>query len=130
MEVVLSESFEILIADDDVDFRNSLKGILTSEGYSPYVVQDGAAAIEFLKSDHARILILDIMMPNVSGLEVLRYVKENTPATKVIVLSGYLGANLREECERLGALHMLTKPYDIVELLSILNALQDKATFA
>ncbi len=130
MGVHLKSPIQVLIADDDRDFRNALEMVLASEGYSICAVQDGAEAIEVLDKNPIPVVILDIMMPKVSGLDVLRHVKQHFPGTEAIILSGYLGESLRGECERLGAAHILTKPYDVSELVGIVNLLQDHATVA
>ncbi len=114
---------KILIADDDEEIRRALTAALSGNGYHSTSVSDGDEAIAYLRDNPVDVLILDIMMPRVSGLEVLRHVQKQLPALKIIVLSGYLGTNLQRECENLGALHTLTKPYDFEDLMAILSAL-------
>ncbi len=113
---------KILIADDDPEIRATLAYALSASGYSTALAADGEEAMAYLAKHPVEILILDIMMPRVSGIDVLRHVKGCHPSLKVIVLSGYLGESLQKECERLGALHTLSTPYDLEDLMAIVAA--------
>jgi DNA-binding NtrC family response regulator len=91
---------------------------LEGEGYKVSSAGDGAEAINVLKSDSFDLILLDIKMPNVDGFEVLKFVKESQPATKVIMLTGFADLKNAIESKKLGAEDFVSKPYDLVDLLT------------
>ena len=79
----------ILVVDDEDALRTVLSSELEGEGYKVASAADGSEAIEILKKEGFDLILLDIKMPNVDGFEVLKFVKENHPDTKVIMLTGF-----------------------------------------
>ncbi|MFA6455579.1 MAG: sigma-54 dependent transcriptional regulator [Bacteroidota bacterium] len=116
----------ILVADDENDFRKMLDSSLTAEGYAVVTAEDGAAAINKLQEQVFDIVLLDVRMPRVDGIEVLTFIKQNYIDTQVIMLTGVNDVKIAVECMRLGAFHFLTKPYEFDELLSMVSLALEK----
>ncbi len=106
----------ILIADDTVVCRSILSLLLSHQGHKVTVAEDGQQALDSLSSNEFDLVILDHMMPNVSGLEVLRFLRqEGPPKTKgcpVIVISGGVTPEERAQYEALGVVDIHKKPAD------------------
>jgi CheY-like chemotaxis protein len=101
----------ILLVDDEDTFRLLLGDILTDNGYKDVsMATDGSEAIEMLKKEHFDLLLLDIVMPNVSGFGVLHFIHDHVPATKVIMLTAYADLKLGVEAKKLGAVDFIAKP--------------------
>lgn len=118
----------VLIADDEEEFSYMLKIYLESQNYEVSVVSNGTEAINLLQQKAFDIALLDIKMPKVDGIEVLKYIKENFPFIEVIMLTGVGDVRIAVECMRLGAHDYLTKPYSSDELGRTLKKLVEKQT--
>jgi DNA-binding NtrC family response regulator len=114
----MPEKNKILVVDDEDALRTVLSAELEGEGYKVSSAADGSEAISALKSQTFDLILLDIKMPNVDGFEVLKYVKENHPSTKVIMLTGFADLKNAIESKKLGAEDFVSKPYDLVDLLT------------
>lgn len=117
---------KILIVDDEIDLRLLLAHELASVGYDIQEASDGAEAIELLKIHHFDLALLDIQMPTVNGIQVLKYIKENTPDTKAIMLTGYADLKHAMEAKEYGAGDFIAKPYKISDITSTLERLLKK----
>ena len=111
----------ILIADDEAGLRESLKDLLTIEGYTVAVAANGVEAINKLQVDQYDIALLDIKMPKIDGIEVLRYIQQNLTFTQPIMLTGLVDVKLAVEAIRLGAYDYITKPYSSDDLLKVIR---------
>lgn len=109
---------KILVVDDEEALRTVLSTELEGEGYQVSTAADGEEAIKILGSQQFHLILLDIKMPNVDGFEVLKYVKQNQPTTKVIMLTGFADLKNAIESKKLGAEDFVSKPYDLVDLLT------------
>ena len=109
---------KILIEEDDELMIKILKFILNKEGYQLSVVMDGLSAVEQIHSINPDMVITDLMLPYKSGLEVIRFVKENFEKTPIIVLSS-LGEEEHSVSEafKLGADDFIAKPFNPNELV-------------
>ncbi len=117
----------ILIADDEIGLRDSLRDLLTVEGYTVTTTSNGIEAINKLQTEQFDVALLDIRMPKIDGFEVLRYVQQNCPFTQPIMLTGLIDVKLAVEAIRLGAYDYITKPYSSDDLLKvIIRALERK----
>lgn len=114
----MAEKNRILVVDDEDALRTVLSSELEGEGYKVNTAGDGAEAITILKSHAFDLILLDIKMPNVDGFEVLKFVKDNHPTTKVIMLTGFADLKNAIESKKLGAEDFVSKPYDLVDLLT------------
>lgn len=108
----------ILFVDDDAELRAIVREQLSSAGFEVDEAEDGAVAMEKMKEGRYRLILLDITMPGTSGLDVLRTVKERSPACRVIMLTGVVGLSVAIESLKLGADDYITKPYNLDYLLN------------
>jgi two-component system, NtrC family, response regulator AtoC len=116
----------ILIVDDELGFREMLSTILTSHGYSAIAVANGVEAINAVQNSFFDLVLLDVKMPNVDGIEVLHFIKENYIDTQVIMLTGVDDVRIAVECMKLGAFHYLTKPYSADELIALITRVLER----
>ena len=107
----------VLVVEDDEPFRTMLVGALRRRGYDAHGVVDGAAALAHARHDSPEMAIVDLRLPGMSGLDVVRELKAIDPATAVVVLTGYGSIATALEAIRLGAVHYLTKPTDADRIL-------------
>ena len=110
----------ILVVDDEAMLRDLLKEVLESKGYSVLTAVNGQAAIEIFKKRKGEIglIILDMLMPGMSGLEAFRMLKELDPRVKVVIASGYVDRHKVEQVKKEGVLDFIAKPFSISELTS------------
>ncbi len=108
----------ILVVDDEDALRTVLSSELEGEGYQVASAGDGEEAIKILGGQVFDLILLDIKMPKVDGFEVLKFVKQNQPKTKVIMLTGFADLKNAIESKKLGAEDFVSKPYDLVDLLT------------
>lgn len=108
----------ILVVDDEDMLRNVIVQQLTGEGYAVGDAADGQEAIDILSKTDYDLILLDLKMPRVDGFEVLRFVKSTKPQTKVVVLTGFADLKNAIESKKLGAEDFISKPYDLVDLLT------------
>lgn len=114
---------KILIADDNENIREALTSILEDEGHSLWIAKDGAEALRKMKEISPDILILDIMMPEISGYDVCRTIK-NDPTLKktfVLMLSAKGQATEQEHGKEVGADAYIVKPFSPSEILTMIN---------
>lgn len=113
-------SGQVLVVDDDASIRTLLAFIFHDEGYDVVEAADGLEALEVLRTAPPALMILDLMMPNLDGVGVLRARQERTLAsgTRILVLTAKNDAQDRLWCWELGADQFLTKPVDPDQLLS------------
>lgn len=110
-------SKKILICDDEEGIRESLKLIL--EDYPLIVATEGAQCLECLdNSKDIGLVLLDIKMPQVSGLDILKKIKEKHPEVNVIIVTGYKSVETAAEAVRLGASGYIVKPFKSEEILA------------
>lgn len=118
---------KILYVDDDAALREIVRDQLTSQGFFLDEAEDGSAAIKKLESGDFDLMLLDINMPNKSGIDVLKFIKEKTLRCKVIMLTGRVGFSVATESLKLGADDYITKPFNMDYLMfSIKRVLEKK----
>ncbi len=106
----------ILVVDDDTNHRNMLKTLLTKWGYLILEADDGGVAIEKVTESHFDLILMDIRMTKVSGLEALAAIKEINPAIPVIIMTAFSSVDTAIEALKKGAYDYLTKPFDFEKL--------------
>ena len=110
----------ILVVDDEEIIRDLLAEVL--EDYDVSIARDGQEALDRLKEKSYNLVITDLRMPNVSGEEVVKYAREESPQTQVIVISGYSSLQTVSQSITHGACAFLSKPFSIKELLARVKA--------
>jgi two-component system, NtrC family, response regulator PilR len=117
----------ILVVDDEKSMRDLLSITLEKEGYEVLTAAGGEPAIESLHRDPVDVVITDLKMPKVDGLQVLRAAKEISPDTAVIVITAVASTETAVEAMKLGAYDYITKPFKLDEVnLIVRNALERK----
>ena len=111
----------ILIVDDEDDLRLLLHESLEGHGYHISSASDGEEAIELLKRERFDLTLLDIQMPKVNGLQVLKYIREHSPHTRAVMLTGYADLSHAMEAKEHGAVEFIGKPYKLNDILSTIS---------
>ena len=126
---------KILVIDDEKRIRDGCHTILTASGYGVTCAENGKQGLDIINQEHFDIILLDLMMPELSGLDVLPMVKENHPDTVVIVITGYATVEYSIEAMKAGAFDFLAKPFSPNKLKVVVSkaiehtrALKDIAT--
>jgi len=114
----MSTKPSILVVDDEDSLRALVVSELSRVGYSVDSAGNGSQAISLLRRNKYSLAILDIKMPEVSGIEVLKYIHENCSSTKSIMLTGFAELSNAMECMRYGAKDFIDKPFNLPDLLS------------
>ena len=107
----------ILVADDEANMRWALDKALSKVGYEVITVENGQAALESIQEDRPDLVLLDLKMPKMDGIEVLREVKTIVPELQVIMMTAHGSTATAVEAMKLGAYDYIMKPFDIDELL-------------
>jgi two-component system nitrogen regulation response regulator NtrX len=114
----------ILVVDDEERIRQSLNGILKDEGYEVQEAKDGTQALKQVESDPPDLVLLDIWMPGMDGMEILERIKAQIPNLPVIMISGHGNIELAVKAVKLGAYDFIEKPLSLEKvLLAVNNAL-------
>ena len=116
----------ILLIDDEASIRRTLKEILEFEKYQVLEAPDGFSAIDIFKKSAIDIVLLDIKMPKMDGLEVLDFLQEINPEVPVIMISGHGNIDTAVEAVKKGAFDYISKPPDLNRLLITLRNAQDR----
>lgn len=111
---------KILIADDEAEIVGIIKGSLNKKGYVVDATLDGKAALDLIKENNYDIVFLDHNMPEVTGLELIKYIKENNLNTKTAMITGYPAIE-GSAVKYLGADEYLTKPFNIKDIEDIID---------
>ena len=116
-----TETISILVVDDEETFLQLVKALLSNEGYKVEVAKDGVLAINALQQQIFDLVLLDIKLPRVDGMEVLKYIHDHSFDTQVIMLTGLHDVKIAVECMQLGAYSYITKPFVENELLAVIE---------
>jgi len=114
-------SVSILAVDDDDSLLQALTALLTDEGYEVHTAEDGVTAINAVQTQLFDLVLLDVKMPRVDGIEVLHFIKDHFLDTQVIMLTGASDVRTAVQCIQAGAYHYITKPYAPEELLAVIG---------
>ncbi len=118
---------KILIVDDEVLIRESLQASLVHAGHETKTVDNGERALDELDRDDYDLIITDLMMDGIGGIELIEKVREKDPTLPIIIITGYGKLESAVEALRLGAADYLLKPYNVDELtLRINNCLEKR----
>jgi len=118
---------EVLVIDDEPGMRRVLTEALTANGYLVYLA-DGTNAVEVLTARHYDLIITDLKMSVMNGLQALALAKEKSPEAKFIVITGYPSEESLQLCRELGVARYLVKPFSINEIRQVArNVLRSKS---
>jgi len=117
----MAKKRSILVVDDEDSLRTVLSSELINEGYEVRTAADGDDAIQEMGKASFDLVLLDIKMPRMNGFEVLKHIKEHYGNTKVVMLTGFADLKNAIESKKLGADDFVSKPYDLVDLLTTIE---------
>ena len=105
----------MLIVEDEQDICECLEEFFHTRGFSVTAVFSGEEALERLDDKPVDVILLDLLLPGISGLEVLRHAKKRYPGARIIIVTGHDRVELRAEARLYGACAYITKPFDFSE---------------
>jgi DNA-binding response OmpR family regulator len=117
----MAGNLKILVVEDEDALRTIVQHELTAHGYEVEAAEDGEVAMQMLGKKTYDMAILDIYMPNMDGMEVLKQIREKNLAKKVIMLTGVDELKVARDSLALGANDFITKPYDINNLVACIK---------
>jgi len=109
--------FKVLFVDDEIEFLETLIKRMRKRGIAASSAKSGEEALGFLAENNADIIVLDVRMPGMDGIQTLREIKKKSPLIEVIMLTGHASLEVAREGMELGAFDYLMKPIDIDELI-------------
>lgn len=112
---------KLLIVDDQNGIRVLLKEVFNSDGYETFEASAGRVALEILEKEKPDLVLLDMKIPGMDGLEILKRMKKIDPDIKVIMMTAYGELDMIKQASELGALTNFTKPFDIDDLRKAVN---------
>ncbi|MFQ5901860.1 MAG: sigma-54-dependent transcriptional regulator, partial [Thermodesulfobacteriota bacterium] len=118
---------KILVVDDEESIRKAISGILRDEGFEVSLARDGDEAMRMMKRTTPDVVMLDIWMPGIDGIEVLKRLKERYPTLAIIMISGHGTVETAVKATKLGAYDFIEKPLHLERvILTIKHALEEK----
>lgn len=120
---------KILVVDDDEQMREDIAEMLSREGYGVVHVGSGEEALERLKKENFDVILTDLMMPGIDGMEVLRQSKKLKPAVRVIMITGFGTIENAVEAMKDGASDYVSKPFKIGEVQATVKRALEEAKF-
>lgn len=118
---------KILIVDDEENICGSLQGILTDEGYDVSVAKDGEAALRMIRSEAPDLILLDIWIPGIDGIQTLEILKNMGTESEVVMMSGHGAIDTAVKATKLGAFDFIEKPFSLDSILrTVSSALDNK----
>ena len=122
----MSTQPKVLIVDDEERFRTTMRKLLAVRGLEAVMAGSGKEAIEKLRQDPYDVIILDVRMPEMGGVQVLSEIRKIDPRAEVIIMTGYASVDTAKEIMKLGAYDYVIKPYAIEELMDKIEAAYDR----
>ena len=116
-------ALRVLVVDDEEDIRVGIRKLLRTLGIDARVAEDGQAALELLDAEPVDLVLSDLNMPRLGGVELLATIQERRPETAVMILTGFGTVQSAVQCLQGGAAHFITKPFDNDELLRLTERL-------
>lgn len=113
----------LVIVDDEPGIVEEVKAFFQEEGYQVYTADSGEEGIEVIRKRKPDLVLIDVKLPDISGIQVLEATKKISPSSKTIVITGYVDQALIEEAEKSGRDAFLQKPFDLETLKSEVDRL-------
>lgn len=120
------EKYKILIVDDQYGIRLLLSEVFSKEGYLTFQAANGIDAIKIVKSQPPDIVLLDMKIPGMDGLEILKNIKKIDQDIRVIMMTAYGELDMLEEATKCGVITHFTKPFDIEQLRDAVAEVLDR----
>jgi len=122
------EKPRVLLVDDEVEFTRHLSFVLSRRGFEVEAVGDGLLALSLLSQKPYDVVVLDIKMPGMSGIQVLSEVKRFAPSVQVVLLTGHFSMTDEENTLKMGAFAYLLKPCPVMKLVDVISAAANSKT--
>lgn len=117
---------KILIVDDEINIRMTLKDILEDEGYETYVAGTGEKAIKIALKENINMIILDVKLPGIDGIEAFKKINKDKPELDVLMISGHGDISTAVTAVKLGAYDFLEKPLSMIKILTAARNIKEK----
>jgi len=117
----------LLIADDEPNIRRVLQAIFVKDGYEVQVAENGIKALEWASTNPVDVLITDLIMPDMNGVELIQKIKQKHPAAVAIVITAYATIKTCVDAMRYGASDYITKPFDMDEIRAVVKRAVSRA---
>jgi two-component system nitrogen regulation response regulator NtrX len=111
----------VLVVDDEKNIRETLKDVLEDEGYQVLVAEDGKQAVDILKKDRIDVMLLDLWLPKIGGMEVLDRVKRQYGEVEIIIISGHGTIDAAVKATKIGAFDFIEKPLSLDRVLNVVD---------
>ena len=111
----------ILIVDDETSILKSLSGILADDGFETITATNGYEALKFMETESPDLVLLDIWMPGIDGIETLKEIKKNHPGTQVVMITGHGTIETAVNATKMGAYDFIEKPISIDKVIVAIN---------
>ena len=115
------ETFKILVVDDEGAIRETLVTYLETEGYDLRTADSGVTALKVIEEFKPQVVLLDIRMPDMDGLQCLRSIMKLTPGIAVVVMSGFASEQIARKTLEIGAFEYINKPISFEHLIKVLQ---------
>ena len=122
----MSETIRILVVDDEDSIRKRCLRLLAREGYDAVGAKSGAAALEIVQSSQCDVVLADIRMPGMDGMQLLKHLKEFDSSIEIIMMTGYAAVETAVQAMKCGAYDYLSKPFELDELLHVVRNVAEK----
>ena len=116
----------VLVVDDERAIRKFLRAALNAQGYIVYEASNGEEALKAMREKSYDVIILDVRMPEMSGIQVMTELRKLDPFIEVIIMTGYASVDNAKKIMELGAYDYMLKPYNIEELMEKIEAAYDR----
>lgn len=117
------ELMELLIVDDQQGIRLLLQEVFRKEGYNAHLAANGIEALKIIEQYDVALVLLDMKIPGMDGIEILKHIKKMKPDIPVVMMTAYGELGVVNEALELGAVRYFTKPFDIFEVRDEVNKL-------
>lgn len=107
---------KILVIDDEMAVGEIIKDFLDELGYQTFIAQDAIVGMKLVEKEKPDLILLDVLMPKIGGLEALRRIKEIHPESIVVVMSGLQDEQIAKQAIRRGAYDFISKPFDLIQI--------------
>src|SRR5690242_4321941 len=107
---------QILVVDDEANLRRVLCAQLSRDGYEVHAAEDGEQAVEFIREHHVDLVISDLRMPKMGGMDLLRWAQTEEPKLPVMILTAHGTVDTAVEALKIGAVDFISKPFDQEEV--------------
>jgi DNA-binding NtrC family response regulator len=125
----MGHKLKILVLDDEEIVVTRLKPALEKEGYIVETFTNSKLAMEYLEKNRFDIVVTDLKMADIDGLQLFRFVKEKWPETKVVLISGFATLKVAQEAIKEGVYQVIPKPFKISRIKELIDSIEKESKF-